>query len=134
MLFFVLHSICFFLSLFFFFIVYSTTTGGAGRDVQELTRAAIETQDETEEGSTGMSRYFLFSALFLLLLTLLLFLCLQYNNRQCWAEPNGTDTGGARDATGGQAGGKRRGEQGTETGGRPKKQKGEFRPANGGGG
>ena len=63
-----------------------------------------------------------------LLLVLLLFHCLQYSNMQGWAERNGTDAGGAATphGTGGQVGEQRRGEQGTETGGRPEKRRGGF--------
>ena len=79
---FVLHSICFFFSLFFFSIVYSTTTGGAGRGRTGPTRAAIETRDETR-GSTGECHVNVCFPFYLfLLLTLLLFQCLQYNNRR----------------------------------------------------
>ena len=58
----------------------------------------------------------------------------QYNNRLGWAGRNRTRTDGAgtRDGTGGQAGGQRRGEQGTETGGWPEKRRGGFRRAGGG--
>ena len=60
-------------------------------------------------GSTGTCHISFCSLLCLfLLLALLLFHCLQDNNRQCWAEPNGTNTDGTWDGTGEQAGGKRR--------------------------
>ena len=75
-------------------------------------RAAIETRDETR-GSTGESHVNVFSPLYLfLLLALLLFHCLQYNNKQGWARRNGADAGGsALSNTGwdrGQAGRNRR--------------------------
>ena len=45
-----------------------------------------------------MPCYSLFSTLFVSFLVLLLFHCLQYNDRRGWTELNGTDAGGYRNA------------------------------------
>ena len=111
MLFFVLYSICVFFSLFFFSVVYSTTTGRAGRDITVPTRAAIELQDKMGGGGEATSMCHVpFCSLFclFLLLTLLLFHYLQYNNRRGWAGRNGANAGGDRnvgqDGRGGSTG------------------------------
>ena len=82
---FVHYSLLLFFSLFLFFVVSffaKISTGGLGRGQTGPTQAAVETRDETR-GSTGECHINVCSPLYLfLLLTPLLFHCLQYNNRR----------------------------------------------------